>query len=290
MKINCEIIRDLLPLYAEGLASESSRTLVEEHLPTCESCRRELEVEKKPARIPQEAPGIDSVRREIGRRRALAVCCAVLLLCAILCWTANWLTSPIYLDEAVITGVTDNGDGTVTIAMDAAAAGRKTFQFEIDPTDAGETFVIWTSRWLELNWSEPIPRPFAITRTVTHNGIYLFTGREGEENVLIYENPQTFINGGVMTLPRLFLSLYFRAALALGILLLAAAWFFRRERFAKYLAAIGSLSLCYALCQGLICGFTFTSFFASRQFAWAVVMTACLWGAGLCGWKLRRTK
>lgn len=290
MKIKCEVIRDLLPLYAEDLASEGSRIMVKEHLETCESCKRELDMLKTPARIPQEEPGIASVRREIGRRRALAVCCAVLLLCSILCGAANWLTSPIYLDESVITGITDNGDGTVTIAMDAAAAGRKTFQFEIDPTEAGEIFVIWTSRWLELNWSEPIPRPFAITRTVTHNGVYLFTGREGEENVLIYENPQTFINGGVMTLPRLFLNLYFQAALGLGVLLLAAAWFFRREKFAKYLAAIGSLSLCYALCQGLICGFTFTSFFAHQEFAWAVVMTVCLWGAGLCGWKLRRTK
>lgn len=290
MKIKCEVIRDLLPLYAEDLASEGSRIMVKEHLETCESCKRELDMLKTPARIPQEEPGIASVRREIGRRRALAVCCAVLLLCSILCGAVNWLTAPIYLDESVITGITDNGDGTVTIAMDAAAAGRKTFQFEIDPTEAGETFVIWTSRWLELNWSEPIPRPFAITRTVMHNGVYLFTGREGEENVLIYENPQKFINGGVMTLPRLFLNLYFQAALGLGVLLLAAAWFFRREKFAKYLAAIGSLSLCYALCQGLICGFTFTSFFAHQEFAWAVVMTVCLWGAGLCGWKLRRTK
>lgn len=288
MKINCDVIRDLLPLYAEDLASESSRKLVDDHLNACESCKKELTMLKIPAHIPQESPGIDSVRREIGRRRALAVACAMLLLCSILCWTANWLTSPIYLDESVITDITDNHDGTVTIAMDAAAAGRKTFQFEIDPTEAGETFVIWTSRWLELNWSEPIPRPFAITRSVTHNGVYLFTGREGEENVLIYENPQKFINGGVMSLPRLFLNLYFQAALGLGILLLAAAWFFRREKFAKYLAGVGSLSLCYAICQGLICGFTFTSFFAHQEFAWAVVMAVCLWGAGLCGWKMRK--
>lgn len=290
MNVNCDVIRDLLPLYAEGLASESSRKMVENHLESCETCKNELEVLKTPAHIPQEASGIDSVRREIGRRRALAVCCAVLLLCSILCWTANWLTSPIYLDESVITGVTDNGDGTVTVSMDAAAAGRKTFQFEIDPTEVGETFVIWTSRWLELNWSEPIPRPFAITRSVTHNGIYLFTGREGEENMLIYENPQKFINGGVMFLPKLVLNLYFRAALGLGVILMAAALFFRREKFAKCLAYLGSLSLCYALCQGLICGFTFTSFFAQQEFAWAVVMTVCLWGAGLCGWKLRSTK
>lgn len=291
MKLSCDVISDLLPLYAEDLATEASKTLVQEHLEGCESCRRKAE--KMSAAIPiaaAPAVGMESVRREIVRRRWLAVGCAVLLLCALACGVLNWLTSPIYLDEAVITEITDNGDGTVTISMDAAAVGRNTFQFEIDPTEAGETFVIWTSPWLELTWSEPIPRPFSITRSVTHNGIYYFTGREGEEDLLIYENPQKFINGGVMTLPRLFLGFYFQAALGLGVVLLALALIFRRQRFAKYLAGAGSLALCYALCQGIVCGFTFQSFFAQQELGWAVGMAFCAWGAGLCAWKLRRKR
>ena len=43
MDISCNIIRDLLPLYAEDLTSAVSRTLVEEHPPACEDCRRQLE-------------------------------------------------------------------------------------------------------------------------------------------------------------------------------------------------------------------------------------------------------
>lgn len=39
MKINCEMVQDLLPLYEDGVCSESSRTAVEEHLKACESCR-----------------------------------------------------------------------------------------------------------------------------------------------------------------------------------------------------------------------------------------------------------
>lgn len=40
MKIDCDIIKDLLPLYAEGLASEKSKIAVEEHLKECEECRK----------------------------------------------------------------------------------------------------------------------------------------------------------------------------------------------------------------------------------------------------------
>ena len=42
-KLSCEVVRDLLPLYVEGLASDESNALVEEHLAGCAACRDELE-------------------------------------------------------------------------------------------------------------------------------------------------------------------------------------------------------------------------------------------------------
>lgn len=38
MKINCNIIRDLLPLYADQICSNESRELVDEHLTECKDC------------------------------------------------------------------------------------------------------------------------------------------------------------------------------------------------------------------------------------------------------------
>ncbi len=43
MLIQCEIIRDLLPLYADDACSRASRKLVEEHLAECPACAEELE-------------------------------------------------------------------------------------------------------------------------------------------------------------------------------------------------------------------------------------------------------
>lgn len=43
MNLSCEVIRDLLPLYHDGICSAESRQLVEEHLKTCDVCRQELE-------------------------------------------------------------------------------------------------------------------------------------------------------------------------------------------------------------------------------------------------------
>ena len=38
MKNNCEIVQDLLPMYVEGLTSESSNQFVEEHIDSCQEC------------------------------------------------------------------------------------------------------------------------------------------------------------------------------------------------------------------------------------------------------------
>ena len=41
--MECNIIRDLLPIYADGLESEESRALIEAHLEGCPDCRAQLE-------------------------------------------------------------------------------------------------------------------------------------------------------------------------------------------------------------------------------------------------------
>lgn len=44
MRISCDIIKDLLPLYHDGVCSEDSQNMIEEHLSNCESCREELRI------------------------------------------------------------------------------------------------------------------------------------------------------------------------------------------------------------------------------------------------------
>ena len=43
MKTSCEIIKDLLPLFHDGVCSNESRAMVEEHLAECDNCKSELQ-------------------------------------------------------------------------------------------------------------------------------------------------------------------------------------------------------------------------------------------------------
>lgn len=53
----CEITKDLLPLYADEICSQSAREFVEEHLKECEDCRQELEDYRYNTGLPE--PGED---------------------------------------------------------------------------------------------------------------------------------------------------------------------------------------------------------------------------------------
>lgn len=98
MNLPCELVRDLLPLYEDGVCSDSSRSAVEEHLQTCESCRQllgsslslaELEItpknEEKAA-----AKSFRKIRRRWGAS-LLAVLVALPLLAVVVIMTVGQL-------------------------------------------------------------------------------------------------------------------------------------------------------------------------------------------------------
>ena len=66
MRNECNIVRDLLPLYTEDMASKDSREFVEEHLHRCEACRRELAALREDDRLSAEKE-TESARRAEAR-------------------------------------------------------------------------------------------------------------------------------------------------------------------------------------------------------------------------------
>ena len=95
MKITCNIIEDLLPLYVDDMVSEDSRKLVEEHLKECPACRKMqeemmrencLSAGRKDGNSAQinktEAEPLKKIRRRIRKKRIFSVILAVALVAA----------------------------------------------------------------------------------------------------------------------------------------------------------------------------------------------------------------
>ena len=118
MKLSCNVIRDLLPLYAENLTSEESNALVDEHLCGCDECTKQLGILKKAQAIPVEtdAPGLKKIRKAIVRRRVLAVTTAVMLVITLVLGATFLWEAPVWLNaDQAVKEVMKMEDGSIRI-------------------------------------------------------------------------------------------------------------------------------------------------------------------------------
>lgn len=133
MDISCEIIRDLLPLYAENLTSKASNDLVDKHLCECDDCTKQLGILKKAQVIPVdvEVKSLKRVGDTIRRRRILAAV-TVLLLCVTIVLSAEMLLdAKIYLTaEQAVKTVEQREDGAVIIYLNDNVMGMGATQHE----------------------------------------------------------------------------------------------------------------------------------------------------------------
>lgn len=107
MKLDCDVIRDLLPLYAEKLASPASSALVEQHLAECPACRAELEQMEKPVPVqpePQPDAPLKNIQSSLNRRRLRTMLCSFAAALAARisrsCW---WIKMPLLRCTSVCT-------------------------------------------------------------------------------------------------------------------------------------------------------------------------------------------
>lgn len=155
MKLSCNVIRDLLPLYAENLTSEESNALVDEHLCGCDECAKQLGILKKAQAIPVEtdAPGLKKIRKAIVRRRILAVTMAVMLVITLVLGTAFLWEAPVWLDaDQAVKEVMKMEDGSIRIYYTDIIQG-------ISSADdmAGNRGTLCWSTWGRVYFGEQIP-------------------------------------------------------------------------------------------------------------------------------------
>ena len=131
IKNECEIVRDLLPLYAEKMVCCETAEFVRDHLEGCASCRAELEQigsgqsdkKEKNDEIPAEngtAP-LARIGKIVFKRKMYAVLMTALILSAFLVSVFGYLSSPEYLPYSPDTvSVGETADGALAAAASAA--------------------------------------------------------------------------------------------------------------------------------------------------------------------------
>ncbi|MDD4081225.1 MAG: zf-HC2 domain-containing protein [Eubacteriales bacterium] len=278
--MNCDIICDLLPLFAEGMASDKSRELVGEHLKGCPNCRKALAGLK--AELPtgeQAALPLKKISRELKTRRLLTGLWAMFLALALATSILSALTSPRYAPyQAGLFTIHQAGGLLEVTVRDGYRAnlisesvsreergGIQLYSLEVFsyPLDKGRGQG-------ELTLRAPVDQG---SRAAV---FYLEPDREDR---LVY-GPDPFPGGGRMTLPRLALAYYLALALIpavfLGLLLLI---FRKKEKARRVLTVLIGLPLSWIAGHLIIKGFTTISREMLRDFIFIAAAACFLFSA-----------
>lgn len=73
VKLSCEIIKDLLPLYVDGVVSEESNNLIETHFVDCNNCRKlaeqmQLNIKKEQETNLVESEALNNLSKKWNRK------------------------------------------------------------------------------------------------------------------------------------------------------------------------------------------------------------------------------
>ncbi len=278
MKVTCSVISDLLPLYAEGLAGDDSRALVEAHVKDCPRCQQQLTALGTAAPLPAEgAMPLLAVNRLLRRHTVLWCVLVGCLVAAIALSVLGHVTSPRLVEKsetALFAGQGEDGLPFVRVGLHSPMGIDYEVSYLSD-TDGGRYMIIsgCTSPWLRsMGCDRRGETYYADSREVSR--IYFLS--PAGDLIRLYGEDRT---GGIILLPRLALSYYVLCALVLFLVFGLLALCFRRSPHGRTLLPAAMAFGCYVLAHLIIKGLDGTSHFLLQDLTFILLTAAAIWGA-----------
>lgn len=289
MKITCDVIKDLLPLYVENISSDDTRILVKEHMVSCESCKRELNKMNTPKGVPLDTNvlPLKKIKVTLLKRKYLTILLSVLLTILVLIITLGYITTPEYIpySEKSVT-ITKAANNSVIIHFEVPGARYEIFKYRAED-NSGYIYEIstWKNIWNKSMYKDS-PQDFILNpKGETVSSVY-YCSNNGTKDILIYGKDQN-PTGGQITLPRLVLSYYFTIAVVGAVILGIILFLFRKKQNTKAIIfKLFALPISYLLGHILIKGFTGISYSATRDLYAILLAMIPIYCVILIGYKL----
>ena len=299
MKNECSIIKDLLPLYAEHMVSPDTEEFVEEHLKTCEACRKEYESlrEPRPAVREREAAPLQMLSRKLKHKKLLTIALTAVLLLSLFAAAFAVLDAPVYLpwSEDLLTVTADGGSGIHVTFREDVTDFR--WQMQTDPEGASCDIEAWTSLWDQ--WFSKGKGKLTAEIPAEEPVFAVYLPNDGTEDVCLgrYDpdagswSDENLSFGHRITMPRLALNFYaFLAGAAL--IVLGILWIFVRKKaeVRLWVERIGLLPVAWLISHLIVSGFGGATYSMSRDFAMIVFLSILLWSGLLLAHHVIRLK
>lgn len=269
MKNECSIVRDLLPLYAEGMVSPETASFVEEHLKDCEHCRNEYERLKAPCAVPaqDDAAPLLMLQKKMAAKRLWTIVLTAVFAVALLVSAFAVLDAPVYLPYTEeLLAVEPVGENGLQITFDPSVTDFNYTVYQ-DP-DGGNFYYCdveaWYSLWDRWFSGGEEQRTAVVFPAKPYPVTVMYCPNDGTESICVYGEAG---EGGSIALPRLALGYYLiLAVLALAVLF--AAWLVAkgRPRQRAWIERIMLYPVSYLISHGIVVGFRAISYSLVRDF------------------------
>lgn len=274
----CSIVDDILPLYVENVIGDDTKQFVDAHLSHCVECSKEL------ARIKTELPlggsaqetdhsvqVMKKIGRNIKKKRVFTAIVSAVISAIVVIVAFAYLTAPVYLPyrEALDRITAYDGNGHVILSF----AG----EYELSQSGQGiYALSLYDTAWNELTEATPKQVIAVNPEGEDVKTVYYLSNGEQEDRVIYGENPVS--NGGVITLPRLFLNYYLKMAALIAFALAVLLLLCRRKPKAKtIIAKILFAPISYIVSHVIITGLNGTSYSATRDFCLILLLAIPLY-------------
>lgn len=295
MSNQCNLIKDILPLYVEDMVSADTQEFVNAHLEQCAECRAELERMRGSTKF---VPNIDTdivplkrIKKDLFIRRLQTIFFTAIVACVVAIIAFGVLTSPAffpYSDDLL--NVVDNHSGEIIVTFDDRVTGYTCTKEYYEETGS-EVYRLnaWTTTW-DLYFSNRGNQNVVIPFNGESNIQIFFTQNNGSEDVLIYGENNN-LPQAVITLPRQILLPYFLLA-ALALIVLACLRLILRNKNALvvWIDRIILFPISYMAAQLCTKGFNFTTYSSQRDFCLIVLVAILFYFALLTGKSLYQKK
>lgn len=279
--VSCKVIEDLLPLYVEDMLNEASNELVETHLNECRECcnyLKELQEMESPP-IETETKPLKKIQNTLQKKKWTAVILSIFITLLIGALTVVYMTAPDYLpySEEVVT-INETANGYLLADFNEEVAG---YDLQSYTAQNGRELIYHLTTW-STTWNKLTHTQGTAPMVLNQNGeeveaVYYYQTNESVDQ-LIYGEEQ-YLNGGVVTLPRLSLN-YLSCLAFLAFLIFAGFTLAVRSNkiYFERMIKISGLPLSYLIAQLLVTGWDTITYSLVRDFAAILLVSILLYG------------
>lgn len=289
MKNECNIVRDLLPLFIENLLSKESAEFVSRHLKDCQACQSEYKTMSEPS-IPMKDTDIAPLKRikkKLFVKRIQTILLTAALILALTLSVFGFLSAPKYYPySSDLLDVTMVDNGAVIISFDEKVTGYRIVQADA-PIGEDHVYHIeaWTTVWDTLFLERG--RQYAVIESKNSGPVLIYyvqnykDGTTTAEDVLIYGD-SSISSGGAISLPSLSPGYLLILACVLLVICIVALAILRKQKKARlWLERITLFPLAYGIGHFCVLQFKMSSYSAMRDFFLIILIAILIYCAML---------